>query len=78
MTEPLDVPYCSFCKHFKDYLEVEPLGEIPYEVPICAAFPNGIPREIKPGGADHRKPWPGDNGIQFERAAGKELPAVLQ
>ena len=32
----------------------------------CAAFPNGIPREIITNKADHRKPYPGDNGILFQ------------
>lgn len=32
----------------------------------CAAFPSGIPWEILMGQDDHRKPFPGDNGIRFE------------
>jgi hypothetical protein len=41
----------------------------------CAAFPQGIPEAILEGGADHRKPYPGDNGIRF--LADPDAPAEL-
>lgn len=34
--------------------------------PYCAAFPDGIPRQILTGEADHRDPFPGDGGIRFD------------
>ena len=32
----------------------------------CAAFPDGIPKEIRNGENYHLKPYPGDHGIRFE------------
>ena len=49
-------PICMFCKHYK------PGGE----KFTCAAFPDGIPDSIIDSLVDHRQPFVGDNGIQFE------------
>jgi hypothetical protein len=37
----------------------------------CAAFPDGIPEDIYPGGFDHRNPHAGDGGILFLLAPGQ-------
>ena len=43
---------CTFCRHKKDGYK-------------CDAF-DDIPEEIWKGINDHNRPYPGDNGIQFE------------
>lgn len=48
-------PVCYECKHFIDNIDK----------PQCAAF-DVIPMPIWDGTNDHRQPFPGDNGIQFE------------
>jgi hypothetical protein len=49
-------PTCGGCKHLRGTLRD----------PKCDAFPAGIPWEILLSQKDHRQPYPGDNGIQFE------------
>lgn len=34
--------------------------------PSCEAFPDAIPNPIRLGEFDHRNPYPGDGGIQYE------------
>ena len=48
-------PSCMFCKHLQDR-----------ETYKCKAF-ELIPEEIWEGEIDHKKPYKGDNGIQFEK-----------
>ena len=44
---------CFTCKHYAAAL-------------TCDAFLERIPQDILNGTIDHRKPYPGDNGIQWE------------
>ena len=45
---------CTLCKHLhKDQIS-------------CTAFPDVIPHDIRADVFDHRKPFRGDHGIQFE------------
>ena len=46
-------------------------------VAYCAAFPESVPRDIFPGGFDHRRPYPGDGGVMFELKDGKEKIVAL-
>ena len=52
------MPICLGCRH---YDRTAPGPGI-----RCAAFPDGVPEEIFLSGADHREPFDGDRGIQFE------------
>jgi hypothetical protein len=57
--------YTRKCIHFQGVNHVEDETQ---QVPICAAFPKGIPEEIAYGDNLHLEPYPGDHGIPFEEA----------
>jgi|21_taG_2_1085346.scaffolds.fasta_scaffold00163_48 hypothetical protein len=50
-------PICLECKHFDE------LSDFGFK---CKAFKDQIPVEIIDSIHDHKKPFKGDNGIQFE------------
>jgi len=58
---------CELCAHFRSPLD----GAAERS---CDAFPERIPGEIWAGRADHRKPFPGDHGIQWESEDGAAFP----
>ena len=49
------IPICAGCKHLVDGDALK-----------CKAFPDGIPAAILWSKADHRRPYPNDNGIRYE------------
>lgn len=53
-------PYaqCNNCKHI-----TKKTGNVIY---YCTAYLDGVPAEIALNIVDHKKPFPGDHGIQFE------------
>ena len=53
---------CGGCVHYR-------VAKSRSAPPTCAAFPDGIPEEIEPGGYVHRNEYPGDHGIHFEPIA---------
>ena len=52
------IPACFGCVHFRGASN----GKV-----RCEAFPDGIPRELTLKGVKHDTPFPGDNGIRFEK-----------
>lgn len=59
------LPTCANCALYR-----ASTGGLIEDVPAtCAAFPDGIPTAIIPGGFDHTKPYPGDHGITFQPLA---------
>lgn len=63
----LEEPKCSIrkCIHLTGVKQDD--GDEATERPVCAAFPDGIPTEIAYGNNKHTKPYPGDNGILYEK-----------
>ena len=59
-------PICNLCKHFSIR------GSMESGIPVCFAFPEGIPEEIWRGANKHTKPYPGDHNIQFEQSYSAE------
>lgn len=60
-------PQCCRCRHFRGWRDGEEMG-------WCSAFDQGIPIRIWTAQRDHRKPYPGDNGIRFEPLPGDRHP----
>lgn len=58
----VNVSQCWYCKHRR-------LRGIDT---YCAAFPDGIPDDIRWNKVDHKMPYEGDGGIRFEADPEKE------
>jgi len=58
-------PQCMACRHLRQ-------GRDPGMT--CTAFPQGIPDAIITNRHDHRQPFGGDGGVQFEPVPGHDHP----
>ena len=62
---PVYSEVCTYCKHWDWESD---------ELRRCKAFPDGIPMEIWMGENDHREPFEGDRGVQFEQREDMQPP----
>lgn len=61
-----DANPCFTCTRFRGVKQDREQEET--ERYVCDAFPNGVPFAIAFGPNQHAEPYPGDRGIQYERA----------
>jgi hypothetical protein len=73
MSLPVIPDPCVGCRHFgRGFAKRDVDGPVMSDAGTtwsCAAFPDGIPDAIADGEFDHRRPYPGDHGTQFEPAS---------
>ena len=65
MTDKIRPFICHFCRHYDLDATLDGMFR-------CKAFPKAMPMIIRSGEFDHRYPYPGDNGIRFERFTREE------
>jgi hypothetical protein len=64
---PIYSPVCFPCRH----LDITDIA-----ARRCRAFPEGIPIAVWIGKHDHRTPFPGDRGVQFEAPTVSDVAAL--
>jgi hypothetical protein len=63
---------CDACVHVRSRYDFPP--DIRPDGPVCAAFPDGIPKRVYANGLDHRQPIDGDEGFRFLVVPGDAFP----
>jgi len=66
----IPMPVCEFCEHRRDNSDSG--------IPVCEAYPDGIPALIYNSSVLHTEPLEGDNGIQFVAIKGREGMMAIQ
>lgn len=68
MGAPTPSSQCFSCRHYTGWVESSAKinGAPPSHVCACRAFPKGIPDAITNDNHNHRRPYPGDQGIRWE------------
>ena len=61
----VDKSQCASCSRFMRLNIVKDADGVYHG--RCQAFPQGIPTEIEKNVVSHKKPYPGDNGIQYRK-----------
>lgn len=65
------LPQCLFCAHLRPQ---SGQVDVPADAQTCDAFPDAIPAEILANRVDHRQPYEGDGGVQWEAAGDAVFP----
>ena len=55
---------CDTCTRYRS--PFHPANTRELTSPFCAAFPDGIPKQVLYNGLDHRYPVDGDHGLRWE------------
>jgi hypothetical protein len=67
------IPLCYYCRHLRAGVD-----DGDKRLVTCTAYPDGIPKVMLESFGDHRIPFEGDHGIQFEPSEMSRLEDILE